>query len=197
MLEFLIVVALVGLVLAGLLVGTAVFLLRRILRSRLVVAATDLVTDGVLAVSACRPRTTPNRAAALRALRVSRAHRLLRERVAVAQRAGAHLGDVPAVLPRLEAEGRRLRTALGRLVGSTAAGQQLLDRADRHLAVLADLTEVVDTAADAPAADDMLARDAEEAALGLRLHTAAYTELMGRAPEDPERADRRPRGAAS
>jgi hypothetical protein len=197
MLEFLIVVALVGLVLAGLLVGTAVFLLRRILRSRLVVAATDLVTDGVLAVSACRPRATPNRAAALRALRVSRAHRLLRERVAVAQRAGAHLGDVPAVLPRLEAEGRRLRTALGRLVGSTAAGQQLLDRADRHLAVLADLTEVVDTAADAPAADDMLARDAEEAALGLRLHTAAYTELMGREPQDPERADRRPRGAAS
>src|SRR4051812_27231098 len=130
MLEFLIVVALVGLVLAGLLVGTAVFLLRRILRSRLVVAATDLVTDSVLAVSACRPRATPNRAAALRALRVSRAHRLLRERVAVAQRAGAHLGDVPAVLPRLEAEGRRLRAALGRLVGSAAAGQELLARAD-------------------------------------------------------------------
>src|SRR5215207_8240121 len=106
MLEFLIVVALVGLVLTGVLVGTAVLLLRRLLRSRLVLAATDLVTDGVLAVSACRPRATPNRAAALRALRVSRAHRLLRERVALAQRTGAHLGDVPAVLPRLEAEGR-------------------------------------------------------------------------------------------
>lgn len=197
MLEFLIVVALVGLLLTGVLVGTAVLLLRRLLRSRLVLAATDLVTDGVLAVSACRPRATPNRAAALRALRVSRAHRLLRERVAVAQRAGAHLGDVPTVLPRLEAEGRRLRVALGRLVGSTAAARDLLDRADRHLATLADLTEVVDAAAEAPAADDTLARDAEEAALGLRLHTAAYTELMGREPQAAEPADRRPGRAAS
>jgi len=189
MLEFLIVVALVGLLLTGVLVGTAVLLLRRLLRSRLVLAATDLVTDGVLAVSACRPRATPNRAAALRALRVSRAHRLLRERVAVAQRAGAHLGDVPTVLPRLEAEGRRVHSGLSRLVGSAAPGDELLDRADRHLAALADLIEVIDSAARVPSPDEGLARDVEEAALGLRLHTAAYAELTApdRAHPDPRR----------
>jgi hypothetical protein len=193
MLEFLTIVAVVVLVVVGLVVGAVWVVLRRILRSRLVTAATDLVTDGVLAVSACRPRATPNRAAALLALRVSRAHRLLRERVSAAQRAGAHLGDVPAVLPRLEAEGRRLRAALGRLVGSSTAAHDLLDRAERHLATLADLTEVVDMAAQAPAADELLAQDAEEAALGLRLHTAAYTELLGRGSAD----DRPSRRAAS
>src|SRR3954468_17110890 len=177
MLEFLTLVALVVLVLVGLLVTAVCLLLRRIRRSRLVVAGTRLVADGMLAVAACRPRPTPHRTAAVQALRVFRAHRELRERIDAAQRAGAHLGDVPAVLPRLEAEGRRLRAALGRLVGSATPGEELLARADRHLATVADLIEVVDVAAQVPALDDTLARDVEEAALGLRLHTAAYDEL--------------------
>ena len=183
MLEFLTVVALVVLVLVGLLVTAVWLVLRRVRRSRLVVAGTQLVADGVLAVAVCRPRPTPHRTAAVQALRISRAHRVLRERVGTAERAGAHLGDVPAVLPRLEAEGRRLRAGLGRLVGSAAAGEELLARADRHLATLADLTEVVDVAARVPAMDDTLARDVEEAALGLRLHSAAYDELTA-----PDRA---------
>jgi hypothetical protein len=176
-LEFLTVVALVALLLVGVAVTLVWLALRRIRRSRLVVAGTQLVADGVLAVTACRPRPTPHRAAALLALRVSRAHRVLRERVAVAELAGAHLGDVPALLPRLEAEGRRLRVGLGRLVGSTAAGDELVAAGEAHLATLADLTEVVDAAGRAPGRDEHLARDAEEAALGLRLRTAAYTEL--------------------
>ena len=191
MLEFLTVAALVVLVALGLLVTGLWLLVRRIRRSRVVAAGTRLVADGMLAVTACRPRPTPHRAAALLALRVSRAHRVLRERVALARQAGAHLGDVPAVLPRLEAEGRRIRSALGRLVGSTAAGEELIARAEAHLATLADLTEVVDAAAQVPVRDQDLARDAEEAALALRLHTAAYTELMAQQQAAPELRDRR------
>jgi hypothetical protein len=127
---------------------------------------------------ALSPHPTPNRAAALQALRLSRAHRLLRQRVGEAQAVGAYLGDVPAVLPRLEAEGSRIRAELGRLVGSARAGHDLSARADRHLRTLADLTEAVGEAVSVPAADESLAREAEEVALGLRLHTAAYTELM-------------------
>jgi hypothetical protein len=177
MLEFLTVAVLAVLVIVGLLVTALWLAVRRIRRSRLVVAGTQLVADGLLAVTACRPRPTPHRAAALEALRISRAHRLLRERITAAARAGAHLGEVPALLPRLEAEGRRIRGGLSRLVGSTAGGHDLFVAADRHLATLADLTEAVDAAARTPVRDEFLARDAEEAALGLRLHHAAYTEL--------------------
>jgi hypothetical protein len=53
-----------------------------------------------------------------------------------------------------------------------------MTRVTGHLRTLADLTESVDRAAGVPAADSSLAREAEEAALGLRLHAAAYTELM-------------------
>jgi hypothetical protein len=178
MLEFLSVVALLFLVVVGLLVTGAWLTVRRIRRSRLVVTATHLLAEGTLAASALRLRTTPNRAAALHALRISRAHRVLRQRVAAARAAGAYLGEVPAVLPRLEAEGRRLRADLGRLVGTTTAADQLAARAESHLRTLADLTESVDGAASVPAADESLAREAEEAALGLRLHTAAYAEML-------------------
>src|SRR3954453_19278068 len=58
----------------------------------------------------------------LHAIRISRGHRLLLQRVAAARAAGAYLGDVPAVLPRLESEGRPIRADLGRLIGSAAAG---------------------------------------------------------------------------
>ena len=179
MLEFLTVVGLVVLLTVGMLVTTAWLVLRRIRRSRLVAVGTQAVADGLLALTACRPGRTPHRGAALRALRISREHRLLRQHVVAAQRSGAYLGDVPALLPRLEAEGRRLQAALGRLVGSPAAGRDLLAQVDRHLATLGDVAEAVRGAASVPAADDVLAREAEEAALGLRLHTAAYTELMG------------------
>jgi len=171
------VVGLVVLLVVTVVVTTVWLAVRRIRRSRLVCAGTRAVADGLLALHAVRLGPTPHRAAAVRALRISREHRLLRQRVPDRLDCGAHLGDVPALLPRLEAEGRRLHAALGRLVGSPTAGRDLLAQADRHLAVLADLAEAVDGAATVPAADDVLAREAEEAALMLRLHTAAYTEL--------------------
>jgi hypothetical protein len=178
MLEFLTAAALVVLLVVGVLVTIAGLALRRIRRSRPVATATQCVVDAALALNACRPRPTLNRAAALPALRISRGHRLLWQRVAAAQRAGAYLGEVPSVLPRLEADGHRIRAGLGQLVGSTATGHDLLAQADRHLAMLADLTDAVGTATLAPAVDESLAREAEQAALGLRLHNAAYTELM-------------------
>jgi hypothetical protein len=178
MLEFLTVAALLMLMVFGLLVTGAWLAVRRIRRSRLFVTTAHLLADGMLAAPALRPGRTPNRAAALQAIRISRGHRLLRQRVAAARAAGAYLGDVPAVLPRLESEGRRIRADLGRLIGSAAAGDELSARAESHLRTLADLTEAVGGAASVPTADESLGREAEEAALGLRLHTAAYTELM-------------------
>jgi hypothetical protein len=177
LLEFLTVLALLALSLVGLLVTGVWLTVRRVRRSRLVATAAEVVADGMLVAPALRLRATPNRAAALHALRISQGHRLLRQRVARARAAGVHLGDVPALLPRLEAEGRRLRVELGRLVGSSVPGHELATRAESHLRTLADLTEAVDGAASVPVADESLAREAEEAALGLRLHTAAYTEL--------------------
>jgi hypothetical protein len=178
MLEFLTVVGLVVLLVVSAGVTAAWLVLRRIRRSRLLAVGAQAMADGLLALTALRVRRTPHRGAALRAVRLSRGHRLLRQRVAAAQHCGAYLGDVPALLPRLEAEGARLRAALGRLVGSPAAGHELLAQADRHLATLADLTEAVDGATAVPTAYDGVAREAEEAALGLRLHSAAYAELM-------------------
>jgi hypothetical protein len=194
MLEFLTVVGLVVLLVVGLVVTTAWLAIRRLRRSRLVAAGTQAVADGLLTLTVLRPRPTLHRGAAWRALRLSRTHRLLRQRVAAAQTAGADLGEVPALLPRLEKEGRRLGASLSRLVGSPAADDDLLVRTDRHLATLTDLIEAVDGAISAPRADDGLAEEAEEAALGLRLRTAAYTELTA---GDPRRAARLPFAGAS
>jgi hypothetical protein len=117
-------------------------------------------------------------AAALRVLRLTRAQRVLRRRVADAARAGAYLGDVPAMLPRLQVETDRLRTGLGRLPSAaTAAGRELLTAADRHLATLTDLNDAVTTTLGLPAAEGTLSQEAEDAARGLRLYAAAYVEL--------------------
>jgi hypothetical protein len=178
MLEFLIVSVLLVLLVVGAVATIAWRMVSRLLRSPLVTTGTQLVADGALAAAGCRLRPTPNRAATWAALRVSRAHRLLRQQVLEAQRSGTHLGDVPAVLPRLEAEGRRLRAALAHVARSpVAAGPDLMAQADRHLATLADLSEAVGAAVLLPSVDSTLAREAEEAALGLRLYTSAYTEL--------------------
>jgi DNA-binding helix-hairpin-helix protein with protein kinase domain len=174
----------VGLLLVLTTVGTGAWLtVRRVRRSRLVTVGRDLATDGAAVLAACRPGATPNRTAALRAVRIAREHQLLRQRVERARRAGAHLGDVPELLPRLEAEGRRLRTALGQLVGVPASDAALAARADRHLATLADLSVAVAAATALPTADETLAQEAADAAAGLRVHHEAVTELtdVGRA----------------
>lgn len=194
MLKFLTVVGLIVVLVAGLLVATAWLALRRLRRSRLVAVGTRAVADGRLALTVLDPRSTARRGAALLALRISGQHRLLRQRVAAAQRTGAYLGDVPALLPRLEAEGRRLQAAAGQASGLPAATRELQAQCDHHLATLVDLTEAVGAATKAPAADEGLAQQAAEVVLALRLHRAAYAELMG---NDIDRHARLPLADAS
>jgi len=178
MFEFLAVLLVVMLLVATLTVTAAVLAVRRIRRSRLVSTGRELASDSRLAITASGLRGSPGRAAALQGLRLSREHRLLRQRVAAAQQAGAYLGDVPDVLPRLEAEGRHLRAALGQAALSPVPpAPGLLARTDRHLRALAAVSEAVGTATAPSATESPAAGDAEEAALALRLHTAAYTEL--------------------
>jgi hypothetical protein len=178
MLEFLAVVAVAGLLVLGLLATAAWCVYRRVRRSRLVTNARAVVASGALADAVCRPAAVRSPAAALRVLRLTRAQRVLRRRVADAARAGAYLGDVPAMLPRLQVETDRLRTGLGRLPSAaTAAGRELLTAADRHLATLTDLNDAVTTTLGLPAAEGALSQEAEDAARGLRLYAAAYVEL--------------------
>src|SRR4051812_29027588 len=115
MLEFLAVVGLVVLLVVALLVTTVWLALRRIRRSRLVAVTRTAMAVGAPLVANVRPAVSRTRAAALRVLRLTRAQQVLRRSVADAARAGAYVGDVPAMLPRLQAETDRIRTALGRL----------------------------------------------------------------------------------
>jgi hypothetical protein len=77
-------------------------------------------------------------------------------------------------LPRLEAEGRRIRTGLA----SPTARPEALTQADRHLRTLADLSAAVDGATIAASSDDSLQNEARDAALGVHLRNAAYAELI-------------------
>jgi hypothetical protein len=84
------------------------------------------------------------------------------------------------VLPRLEERGRRVRAALAGLVASGApGGQDVVERADRHLATLAELADAVRTASVLPTGEDGLDQEAADAASGLRFYAAAKTELTG------------------
>lgn len=178
MFEFLAVLLVIMFLVMALTVTAAALAVRRVRRSRLMATGRDLVSEGRLAVTASGLRGGAERAAALRGLQLSREHRVLRQRVVAAQQAGADLGDVPDVLPRLEAEGRRLRAALGQAaLGPVPAAPELLARTDRHRRALAAVSEAVGAATALPASESTAAGDAEEAALALRLRTAAYLEL--------------------
>src|SRR4051794_19917175 len=178
MLEFLTVTAAAGLLVVGLLATAAWRLYRRLRRSRLIPPAQTVVAVGAPLLATCRPAALRNPAPALRVLRLTRAQRDLRRRVADAARTGTYLGDVPAMLPRLQAETDRLRAGLGRLPGAaTPVARERLAAADRPLAALTDLSDAVAATLVLPAAYNSLSQEAEEAARGLRLYAAAYAEL--------------------
>ncbi|NYJ08064.1 hypothetical protein [Petropleomorpha daqingensis] len=180
MLEFLTVVGLVVLLIVTVLVTTVWMALRRIRRSRLVATARTAIAVGTPLLAAHRPSAVRNPAAALRVVRLTRAQWALRRAVTDATRTGAYLGDVPAVLPRLQAETDRIRTGLSRLPdAATPAARELLAAADRHLATLSDLTDAVAATQALPAAEGTLSHEAADAAHGLRLYAAAYAELLG------------------
>ncbi len=153
-------------------------LVRAVRRSRALAVAREVGSYGAMVVTLCRTRSAPDRDSAALALRVSRAHARLRRQLALAERSGAHLGDVPALLPRLQAEGNRIATALRQLaVVPTPAGGRLREEARVHLAAVADLESAVQESVLATATDELLARDVEDAAVALRCRAAAHAEL--------------------
>lgn len=179
MLEFLTVAPAAGLLVLGLLSAAAWRLVRRLRRSRLITTAHTVVAVGAPLLAAGRPAGADARAAVLAVLRMTGSQRALRRRVAAAARTGAYLGDIPAMLPRLQAETARISTGLCHL-GSTATpgSPDLLAAADRHVVVLTNLSDAVAATLALPPAGDTLSQEAVDAALGLRLYAAAYAEFV-------------------
>jgi hypothetical protein len=153
-------------------------LVRRLRRTPLVANVRVLAAGGPLLLAAGRPAGAGARAAALAVLRLTGTQRALRRRVAAAARTGAYLGDIPAMLPRLQAETARIGTGLCHLGSSaTPDSSDLLAAADRHVAVLTNLSDAVAATLALPPAGATLSQEAVDAALGLRLYAAAYAEL--------------------
>jgi hypothetical protein len=160
---------------------------RRVRRSALVARARELGAQGATAATAVAARRLPpgpRRTAAELQLDVARARDRLRRQVASARAAGAHLGDVPALLPSLEAEGARLEQLLRQraLAPGPADRSDLESEARHHLATLADACEAVLEAERAVTAAGRRTSEVADAVDALRAHTAAYRELTAPPP---------------
>jgi hypothetical protein len=182
-----------GLVLLLVVAVVGWLVVRRVRRTPLVARARELGAQGATAATALAARRLPpgpRRTAAELQLDIARARDGLRRQVATARAAGAHLGDVPALLPSLEAESTRLEQLLRR----RALAPDATDRADqaglvaearRHLDVLADACEAVAEAGRAAAGAGRVTGDVADAVDALRAHTAAYRELTSPPPVPP------------
>jgi hypothetical protein len=170
-----------GVVLVLLLVAVLVArrVVRRVRRNPLVARARELGVQGATAVAARRLPPGPRRTAAELQVDVARARERLRRQVATAQAAGAHLGDVPGLLPSLEAEGSRLEQLLRKraLAPDPADRIDLAADARRYLDMLADVCAAVHEAERATPAADRVRTDVADAVTALRAHTTAYQEL--------------------
>lgn len=172
------------LVLLALLTGWLV--LRRIRRSPLYARSREITARGrelgatASAVVAAR-RLPPGdrRSAAGLQVQVTRVRGELRRELAAAQAAGAHLGEVPGLLPALDAEGTRLERCL-RLQTQSLSGRgfpELAAEAHAYLDMLADVTDAVRQAQRVLPASGRLPTDVADAVTALRAHTDAYREL--------------------
>jgi hypothetical protein len=155
---------------------------RRVRRSALVARARELGAQGATAATAVAARSLPpgpRRTAAELQLDIARARDRLRRQVATAGAAGAHLGDVPGLLPSLEAEGARLEQLLRQraLAPGPADRSDLEADARRYLDVVADAGEAVLEAERAVTATGRRTSEVADAVDALRAHTAAYREL--------------------
>lgn len=166
---------------------------RRVRRSPLVARARELGAQGATAATAVAARRLPpgpRRTAAELQLDVARARDRLRRQLATAGAAGAHLGDVPALLPSLEAEGARLEQLLRQRAltpdrpdrGDLEARSHLEGEARRYLDVVADAGEAVLEAHRAVAVTGRGTGEVADAVEALRAHTAAYRELTAPPP---------------
>lgn len=139
----------------------------------------ELGAQGATAVAARRLPPGRRRTAAELQLEVARARDRLRRQVATAQAAGAHLGEVPDLLPSLAAEGSRLEQRLRqRALDPEPAGRDdPAPEARAYLDTVADVCDAVFQAERAVAPTSRTTADVAEAVTALRAHTAAYQEL--------------------
>ncbi|MCZ2860671.1 hypothetical protein [Blastococcus sp. VKM Ac-2987] len=183
------VIAVLGGVLVVLMLVAALagwLVLRRVRRSPLVARSRELASrgrelgmQGATAAAARRLPPGRRRTAAELQLEIARARDRLRRQVAGAQAAGAHLGDVPDVLPSLEAQGGRLEQRLRQraLVADPADRDDPEPEARAYLDTLADVCDAVREAEQAAAAAGRPVTDVADAVTALRAHTTAYQEL--------------------
>jgi hypothetical protein len=186
------VVTVLGGVLLLLLVVAAVagwLVVRRVRRSPLAARGRELAArsrelgvQGATAVAARRLPPGQRRSAAELQLEVARSRDRLRRRLATARAAGAHLGDVPGLVPSLEAEGSRLeqrlrQRALAPDPADPADPTDLESEARAHLATVADVCDAVLQAERVASAAGRSATDVTDAVSALRAHTTAYQEL--------------------
>ncbi|MCZ2839204.1 hypothetical protein [Modestobacter sp. VKM Ac-2985] len=159
---------------------------RRVRRSPLVARSRELASrsrelgvQGATAVAARRLPPGRRRTAAELQLEVARARDRLRRQVAAARAAGAHLGDVPDLLPSLAAEGNRLEQRLRqRAMDPEPTGRDDPEpEARAYLETVADVCDAVLQAERAVAPTGRTTADVAEAVTALRAHTAAYQEL--------------------
>ncbi len=160
--------------------------LRRVRRSPVVARGRELSARGrelgataATAVAARRLPPGERRSAAELQVQLMRARGELRRQVSAAQAAGAHLGDVPALLPALDAEGARLEQCLRTqaLSSSPAGSADLLAEARGYLDMLADVEDAVRQAERVQPAAGRLPDEVTDAVSALRAHTDAYREL--------------------
>ncbi|SEK58073.1 hypothetical protein SAMN04515665_10394 [Blastococcus sp. DSM 46786] len=160
--------------------------LRRVRRSPLVARSRELASrgrdlglQGATAVAARHLPPGHRRSAAGLQLEVARARDRLRHHVATARAAGAHLGEIPELLPSLDAEGARLEQRLRQ----RALAADPADRADPgpeardYLATVADVCDAVLEAERAVSAGVRPVTGVADAVAALRAHTSAYQEL--------------------
>ncbi|MGY2067064.1 hypothetical protein [Blastococcus sp. SYSU DS0619] len=191
------VIAVLGGVLLTLLLVAALagwLVLRRVRRSPLVARSRELASrgrelglQGATAVAARRLPPGQRRSAAELQLEVARARDGLRRHVAAAQAAGAHLGDVPDLLPSLEAQGSRLEQRLRQraLVPDPTDRTDPEPEARAYLDTVADVCDAVLHAERAASAAGRPVTDVADAVTALRAHTAAYEELTAPSATPP------------
>lgn len=183
------VIAVLGGVLGTLLLIAALaawLVVRRVRRSPLVARGRELAArsrelgmQGATAVAARRLPPGHRRSAAELQLDLARSRDGLRRQVVTAQAVGAHLGDVPDLLPSLEAEGDRLEQRLRQRALAPAAphSDDLEQEARDHLDLLADVWDAVRQAELAVSATRRSTAEVADAVSALRAHTTAFREL--------------------
>lgn len=162
---------------------------RRVRRSGILARGQSVAQRGLLTVGAQVLPEGPRRELASLQVQVSGSRAELARQVDAAAASGGYLGDMPAVLPRLDADGLRLERTLSALAFSaderrvardqhqlTADARAYIDAAQRALVAL----RTAEAAGRGPQTSQLYA-EVDEAASGLNAYSDAYREL-GKGP---------------